>query len=78
MDFHVCVIDGLSSEDPDRGLVQFHEAADLTASEWNQLQHTVRRRVLRYFHRVPTDGGRGLLERQGLQSGAGVQEGERK
>ena len=30
--FHVCVIDGLFSEDPE-GSVQFHEATHLTASE---------------------------------------------
>ena len=54
--FHVCVIDGVFSEDPE-GSVQFHEATHLTASNWDQLQHTIRHRVLRYFHR------RGLLER---------------
>ena len=54
--FHVCVIDGVFGEDPE-GSVQFHEATRLTASDWNQLQHTVRHRVLRYFHR------HGLLER---------------
>ncbi len=43
-------------EDPE-GSVQFHEATHLTASDWEQLQHTVRYRVLRYFHR------HGLLER---------------
>ena len=37
-------------EDPE-GSVQFHEATHLTASDWGKLQHTVRHRVLRYFHR---------------------------
>ena len=36
---------------------QFHEATHLTASDWGKLQHTVRHRVLRYFH------SHGLLER---------------
>ena len=48
--FHVCVIDGVFREDP-LGSVQFHEATHLTASDWDQMQHTVRHRVLRYFHR---------------------------
>ncbi len=43
-------------EDP-LGSVQFHEATHLTASDWDQLQQTVRHRVLPYFHR------HGLLER---------------
>ncbi len=54
--FHVCVIDGVFSEDAE-GSVQFHEATHLTASGWDELQHTIRHRVLRYFHR------HGLLER---------------
>ena len=54
--FHVCVIDGVFSEDPE-GSVQFHEATHLSASDWDELQHTIRHRVLRYFHR------QGLLER---------------
>ena len=54
--FHVCVIDGVFGEDAE-GSVQFHEATHLSASDWDQLQHTVRYRVLRYFHR------HGLLER---------------
>ena len=54
--FHVCVIDGVFSEDAE-GSVQFHEAIHLTASDWDELQHTIRHRVLRYFHR------QGLLER---------------
>ena len=54
--FHVCVIDGMFSEDHE-GSVQFHEATHLTVSDWGELQHTVRHRVLCYFHR------RGLLER---------------
>ena len=54
--FHVCVIDGVFCEDP-LGSVQFHEATHLTASDWGELQHTVRHRVLRSFCR------RGLLER---------------
>ncbi|MCH7530511.1 MAG: transposase [Gemmatimonadetes bacterium] len=54
--FHVCVIDGVFSEDPE-GSVQFHEATHLTASDWDELQQTVRHRVLRYFH------CHGLLER---------------
>jgi len=54
--FHVCVIDGVFSEDPE-GSVQFHESTHLTASDWDELQHTVRHRVLRYFYR------HGLLER---------------
>ncbi len=44
--FHVCVIDGV-----------FYEATHLTASDWGELQDTVRHRVLRYFQR------HGLLER---------------
>ena len=43
-------------EDPP-GSVQFYEATHLTAFDWDQLQHTVGHRVLRYFHR------HGLLER---------------
>ncbi len=43
-------------EDPE-GSVQFHEATHLTASDWDELQQTVRHRVLRYFH------CHGLLER---------------
>ncbi len=54
--FHVCVIDGVFREDRE-GSVQFYEATHLTASDWDQLQRTVRHRVLRYFHR------HGLLER---------------
>ncbi len=45
--FHVCVIDGVFSEDPE-GSVQFHEATHLTVSDWDELQETVRHRVLRY------------------------------
>jgi hypothetical protein len=44
--FHVCVIDGV-----------FYEATHLRASDWGELQDTVRHRVLRYFQR------HGLLER---------------
>ncbi len=33
------------------GAVQFQEATHLAASDWGELQHTVRHRVLRYFHR---------------------------
>ncbi len=62
---HVCVIDGVFSEDP-LGSVQFHEATHLTASDWDELQHTVRQRVLRYFHR------QGLLERRSNDSYATV------
>ena len=51
-----CVIDGVFSEDAE-GSVQFHEATHLSASDWDELQHTIRHRVLRYFHR------QGLLER---------------
>ena len=54
--FHVCVIDGMFSEDPE-GSVQFHEATHLTPSDWGKLQHTIRHRVLRYFHGAPTEGG---------------------
>ena len=54
--FHVCVIVGVFSEDAE-GSVQFHEASHLSASDWYELQHTIRHRVLRYFHR------QGLLER---------------
>ena len=50
------VIDGMFSEDPE-GSVQFHEATHLTASDWGELQHTIRHRVLRYFHGAPTEGG---------------------
>ena len=35
----------------------FHEATHLTASDWGELQHTVRHQVLRYFRR------HGLLKR---------------
>ena len=38
----------------------FHEATHLTASDWDELQHTIRHRALRYFHR------HGLLERLAL------------
>ena len=48
--------DGVFSEDPESS-VQFHEATHLTAADWDELQQTVRHRVLRYFHR------QGLLER---------------
>ena len=44
--FHVCVIDGVFSEDAE-GSVQFHEATHLTASHWNELQHKIRHRGLR-------------------------------
>jgi hypothetical protein len=54
--FHVCVIDGVFGVDQHGG-VRFHEATHLTPSDWEQLQQTVRRRVLWYFHR------HGLLER---------------
>ncbi len=54
--FHVCVIDGVFGEDAE-GSVQFHEATHLTASDWGELQHTIRHRVLRYFHGAPTEGG---------------------
>jgi hypothetical protein len=53
---HVCVIDGVFGVDPHGG-ARFHEATHLTPSDWQQLQQTVRQRVLRYFHR------HGLLER---------------
>ena len=65
--FHVCVIDGVFSEDPE-GSVQFHEATHLTASDWDQLQHTVRQRVLRYFHR---QGYRNLAAREASLNWAG-------
>ena len=54
--FHVCVIDGAFCEFPE-GSAHFHEAIHLTGCDWDELQHTVRHRVLRYFHR------QGLLER---------------
>ena len=47
---------GMFCEDSE-GSVEFHEATHLAASDWGELQHTVRHRVLRYFHR------HGLLER---------------
>ncbi|GMR14009.1 MAG: hypothetical protein BMS9Abin29_2237 [Gemmatimonadota bacterium] len=40
----------MSSEDPE-GAIQFHEATHLTVSDWDELQETVRHRVLRYFYR---------------------------
>ena len=46
----------LAREDAE-GSVQFHEATHLSASDWDELQHTIGHRVLRYFHR------QGLLER---------------
>jgi len=39
---------------PDREVrreVRFHEASELTPDHWHELQPTVQRRVLRYFHR---------------------------
>ena len=42
-----------------KGCGKFHEATHLSASDWDELQHTIRHRVLRYFHR------QGLLERHG-------------
>jgi hypothetical protein len=54
--FHVCVIDGVFCEDP-KGSVQFYEATHLTVSDWDQLQQTVRHRVLRYLHGAPPEGG---------------------
>ncbi|MEE8551374.1 MAG: hypothetical protein V3T08_09005 [Gemmatimonadota bacterium] len=65
--FHVCVIDGVFGEDAE-GSVQFHEATHLTASDWDQLQHTVRHRVLRYFHR---QGYRNLAAREASLNWAG-------
>ena len=51
---HVCVIDGVFGEDAE-GSVEFHEATHVTASDREQLQQTLRYRVLRYFHRqVPS------------------------
>ena len=43
-------IDGVFCEDP-LSSVQFHQATYLTVSDRDQLQHTVRHRVLRYVHR---------------------------
>ena len=40
-----------------RAVGVLHEATHLSASDWDELQHTIRHRVLRYFHR------QGLLER---------------
>ncbi len=34
------------------GSVEFHEATHLTASDWGELQCTVRHRALRHFHEV--------------------------
>ena len=42
----MCVIDGVFCEDPE-GSVEFYEATHLTASDWGELQDTVRHRVLR-------------------------------
>ncbi len=54
--FQVCVIDGVFREDP-LGSVLFHEATHLMASGLEQMQHTVRHRVLRYFYGASTQGG---------------------
>ncbi len=53
--FHVVVLDGLFSEEPD-GSVTFHEATHLSAHDAHRLQRTLQRRVLRLFQR------RGLLD----------------
>ena len=39
--FHVCVIDGVFSEDPE-GSVLFHEATHLTAKDWDQAFRLIR------------------------------------
>ena len=48
--FHVVVLDGVFSHASD-GEVRFHEAARLMPEHWDELQHVVQSRVLRYFHR---------------------------
>ncbi|MFQ5538600.1 MAG: transposase, partial [Gemmatimonadota bacterium] len=47
---HVVVLDGVFLES-DRGGVEFHEASELEPRHWQELQHTVQKRVLRYFRR---------------------------
>ncbi|MBR9988145.1 MAG: transposase, partial [Gemmatimonadetes bacterium] len=53
--FHVVVLDGLFSEEPD-GTVRFHEATHLTGDDAHNLQPLLQRRILRLFQR------RSLLE----------------
>jgi hypothetical protein len=53
--FHVVVLDGLFSEEPD-GAVRFDEATHLTADHAPTLERTIQLRVLRLFQR------RGLLD----------------
>ena len=53
--FHVVVLDGLFSEEPD-GSVTFHEATHLSADDALRLQRTLQRRMLRLFQ------SRGLLD----------------
>ncbi|HVR71713.1 MAG TPA: transposase, partial [Vicinamibacteria bacterium] len=53
--FHLVVLDGVFSEQPDGG-VRFHEATHLSPDDAACLAHTVQRRVLRLFRR------RGLLD----------------
>ena len=48
--FHLVVLDGLFSEDPD-GSIHFHEAGEPGTRDMQRLQQTVRRRVLRLFRR---------------------------
>jgi hypothetical protein len=48
--FHLVVLDGLCSEDPD-GSVHFHEASDPGTRDIRRLQQMVRRRVLRLYRR---------------------------
>ncbi|MEX0891400.1 MAG: transposase, partial [Gemmatimonadota bacterium] len=53
--FHVVVLDGLFSQEPD-GTVRFHEATHLTGDDAHHLQSLLQRRILRLFQR------RGLLD----------------
>jgi hypothetical protein len=48
--FHLVVLDGLFSADPD-GSVTFHEASEHGTRDLQRLQQLVRRRVLRLFLR---------------------------
>lgn len=48
--YHVVVLDGVFSESEEGG-AEFHEASELEARHWQELQRTVQKRVLRYFRR---------------------------
>jgi len=48
--YHVVVLDGVFTESEEGG-AEFHEASELAPIHWQELQRTVQKRVLRYFHR---------------------------